>query len=201
MGQPAEKQHRPATYADLDAVPEHLVAELLHGVLYTFPRPATPHTNAASYLAADLITPFGRGRGGPGGWHIYVDPRLHLGPHVLVPDLAGWRRERVPQMPRAPAITIAPDWLCEVLSPSTAAHDRIRKMPMYAAANVPWLWLVDPLLRTLEVFHLNASGWYEQQQAFADDEVVRAQPFADIALELAGWWEGVAPEGDAAPGT
>ena len=192
MGEPAKKP--PATYTDLEAVPAHLVAELLQGVLHTFPRPANPHGAAASLLGADLITPFGRGRGGPGGWHILHEPELHLGEDVLVPDLAGWRRERMPQIPRAPFFTLPPDWLCEVLSPSTATHDRLRTMPVYARAGVTWLWLLDPLARSLEVFHLLDRRRYAQEQTFVEGDVVRASPFDAIALELGGIWESIAPE-------
>ncbi|WP_044238253.1 Uma2 family endonuclease [Chondromyces apiculatus] len=194
MGQPAEKQPRPATYADLEAVPAHLVAEIIHGVLHTFPRPATPHATAASVLGMDLGGPFHRGRGGPGGWHIFDEPELHLGEDVLVPDLAGWRRERVPQMPRAAFITLTPDWVCEVLSPSTATHDRKLKMPVYAAAGVTWLWLINPTERLLEVFHLNARKLWEREQVFSHDDLVRAVPFDAIELELSALWEGLADE-------
>src|SRR5689334_13485964 len=121
MANPAQRR---ATYEDLLAVPDHLVAELIHGVLHTYPRPALPHARAASRLGMDLGGPFDRGRGGPGGWIILDEPELHLHGDVLVPDLAGWRRERVPEMPTAPAFELAPDWLCEVLSASTAAVDR-----------------------------------------------------------------------------
>ena len=195
MGHPAEKQQRPATYADLAAVPAHLVAEIIQGVLYTFPRPATPHSGAATTLTMDLGSPFQRGRGGPGGWWFHTEPELHLGEDVLVPDLAGWRRERVPQMPSAPFITLAPDWVCEVLSPSTAAHDRIRKMPVYARAGVTWLWLLDALARSLEVFHLRDRKHFAQEQTFAEGDVVRASPFDAIELDLTAIWDAIAPEG------
>ncbi|AKT38329.1 Uma2 family endonuclease [Chondromyces crocatus] len=192
MGQPAAQ--RPATYADLEAVPSHLVAELIHGVLHTFPRPAMPHGAAATALSMDLGSPFQRGRGGPGGWWFVLEPELHLGDDVVVPDLAGWRRERMPQMPRAPFVTLPPDWLCEVLSPSTATHDRLRKMPVYARAGVTWLWLLDPLARSLEVFHLLERKRYAQEQTFLEGEVVRASPFDAIELDLTAIWESIAPE-------
>lgn len=189
MGQPAETQHQPATYADLEAVPEDLVAEIIQGVLYALPRPGGPHTSAASVLGMDLGSPFHRGRGGPGGWRILDEPELHLGEDVLVPDLAGWRRERMPDAPAGPFITLPPDWVCEVLSPSTAGHDRTRKMPVYAQHGVTWLWIVDPSTRTLEVFHLNARKRFEQEQAFSEAGAIRAQPFDAIELELAALWD------------
>src|SRR6187402_351383 len=134
---------RPATYADLVAAPEHLVAELIDGVLYTQPRPRGRHAQAASVLGMDLGSPFHRGRGGPGGWIILYEPELHLAEHVLVPDLAGWRRERLPEVPDAAYFELAPDWVCEVLSPGTALFDRRRKVPVYAQARVEHVWLVD----------------------------------------------------------
>src|ERR1700744_4250912 len=132
MADPAKKR---ATYADLLAAPENLVAEIIHGVLSTQPRPALPHTRAPSRLGAKLGGPFDLGDGGPGGWVILDEPELHLrDSDVLVPDLAGWRLRRMPRLPlEATAVELAPDWVCEVLSPSTAATDRADKLPIYAA--------------------------------------------------------------------
>ena len=178
---------RPASYADLEQVPAHLVAELLHGELVTSPRPAARHTLASSSLGADLFTRFGRGQGGPGGWIILDEPELHLGDDVLVPDLAGWRRTRMPELPDVAAFTLAPDWICEVLSPSTQALDRTEKLPIYATARVPFVWLLDPLARTLEVFRLVDDHW-RVEESFAGDRAVRAAPFAEAELELSRLW-------------
>ena len=144
MGDPAPRR---ATYEDLLAVPEGRVAEIIHGVLVTQPRPAAPHARAATRLSTKLGGPFDLGDGGPGGWVILYEPELHFhGGHVLVPDLAGWRRERMPQVPMAAsAFELAPDWICEVLSPSTGATDRADKVPLYAAEGVSHVWLVDPI--------------------------------------------------------
>ena len=133
--------------------------------------------------------PFHRGRGGPGGWVILDldEPELHLGPDVLVPDLAGWRRERMPTVPDVAAFELAPDWLCEVLSPSTVAVDRVRKMPVYAREGVTHVWLVDPLARTLEVFRREGPG-DARVNAWADEDRVRAEPFDAIELELGILW-------------
>src|SRR3954469_19822214 len=136
MADPAKRR---ATYEDLIAAPEHLVAELIYGELVTHPRPAIPHTRAAARLGIGLGGPFDRGRGGPGGWVILDEPELHLLSHVLVPDLAGWRRTRMPEMPDATAFELAPDWVCEVLSPSTAAIDRADKVPIYAQAGIAYM--------------------------------------------------------------
>jgi Uma2 family endonuclease len=187
-GAPAEKSRR-ATYADLQAVPDHRVAEIIDGVLHVSPRPASPHARASSLLTIDLGSAFYRGRGGPGGWVILDEPELHLGPEpdVLVPDLAGWRRERMPEVPDVPAFTLAPDWVCEVLSPSTEAMDRAEKMPVYARECVVHVWLVDPVLQTLEVLRLEGAGWL-LLATYHGDRAVRAEPFHAIELDLAGIW-------------
>ncbi len=177
----------PATYADLQAVPDHLVAEILDGELFTSPRPAAPHAHAASTLGMDIGSPFQRGRGGPGGWRILDEPELHLGPHVCVPDLAGWRRERMPVVPDVAAFELAPDWICEVLSPSTRRIDRIRKMPIYAEAGVGHAWLVDPLLRTLEVYRLSDGRWLSVG-SYEGDAAVRAEPFDAVELAIGDLW-------------
>jgi Uma2 family endonuclease len=185
-------ERRPATYADLEALPEHLVGELIDGVLYTSSRPAFPHAQAASVLGMELGGPFHRGRGGPGGWRIIYEPGLRLGEDVLVPDLAGWRRERLPQPPRKGPLTVAPDWVCEVLSPSTEAHDRAMKLPLYAQAGVRHVWLVDPGVQTLEVFRLEGSR-YTLLATHVGDARVRAEPFEALELELGALWEDAPP--------
>lgn len=186
MSQPAR---RAATYRDVLEAPEHLVAELIEGELYTSPRPAPAHATAASVLGMDIGGPFHRGRGGPGGWIILDEPELHLGPNVLVPDLAGWQRERMPEQPRTAYYELPPDWACEVLSRSTARLDRVRKVPIYARARVPYVWLVTPTEQTLEVFHLDGES-YRLIATHGGDEVVRAEPFSAVELELAALWAG-----------
>jgi Uma2 family endonuclease len=187
MNDPARKR---ATYGDVLAAPEHMVAEVIDGELYMQPRPAMLHAGAASVLGGELMGPFHRGRGGPGGWIILDEPELHLGsePDIVVPDLAGWRRARLPETPDAPFITLAPDWVCEVVSPGTARVDRGRKRRLYARDAVAWLWFVDPLAKTLEVFKLESGLWVEVA-TFEADAVVRAQPFDAIELELGALWE------------
>lgn len=182
-----ESARKKAAYADVLAAPEHVVAEVIDGELHTHPRPGGPHAEAASVLSMDIGSAFHRGRGGPGGWIILVEPELHLDPNVLVPDLAGWRRERLPAVPREAALTLAPDWVCEVLSPGTALLDRRRKMPLYARERVPYLWLVDPLVRSLEVYRLEGEG-YLHVRTFGENERARAIPFEIIDLELEALW-------------
>ena len=178
---------KPATYADLEALPANTVGELIAGELYVSPRPAGPHTVTASVLGMELGGPFHLGRGGPGGWSLLDEPELHLGEDVLVPDLAGWRRERMPEPPRTAAFTLAPDWVCEVLSPSTAALDRSAKLGVYAREEVRHVWLVDPELRTLEVLRLEG-GRYFLLGTHTGTAGVRAEPFEAWELALALLW-------------
>jgi Uma2 family endonuclease len=187
----AEAARRRATYEDLLAAPSHKVAEILDGELRLNPRPALPHAAAASALGEELGPPFKRGRGGPGGWILLFEPELHLGPDVLVPDLAGWRRERLPVLPAEPFLAVAPDWICEVLSPSTASIDRADKLPIYARERVGHVWLVDPLARTLEVLRLEQSRWV-LLAVHKDEALVRAEPFDAIEIPLANLWADVA---------
>lgn len=176
-----------ATLADLERLPANVVGEILRGVLYAHPRPASPHARAASTLGEELGPPFNRGRGGPGGWVILDEPELHLGGDVLVPDLAGWRRERMPELPHVSAFELAPDWVCEVLSASTEAIDRGEKIPIFAREHVTHVWLVDPIVRTLEILRLDGAT-YRLVSTFRDDAMIRAEPFEAIDLELAALW-------------
>ncbi|WP_437976213.1 Uma2 family endonuclease [Sorangium sp. So ce295] len=194
MGQPAEKQRR-ATYADLEAVPPNKVAELVCGTLHVFPRPAPKHAWTSSGLGAELIGPFQRGRGGPGGWIILDEPELHFPEpdapgeiDALVPDLAGWRRERMPELPETAYFALAPDWVCEVLSPSTEDVDRDEKMPIYAREGVRHAWLVDPIARTLEVYVLGQDRRWGPAVVHRDAACVRVEPFEAIELDLSVLW-------------
>jgi hypothetical protein len=176
-----------ATYADLCAVPENFVAEILGGDLYASPQPVFRHVRAASALGALIAGPFQFGVNGPGGWLLLDEPELHFGTDVLVPDLAGWHSERVADWSDAAYLTVAPDWLCEVLSPSTERIDRTKKLAIYARERVPYVWLLDPLTRTLEILRLEGARWsltatHEGQQR------VRAEPFDAIELELGALW-------------
>jgi Uma2 family endonuclease len=186
---------RRATYADLLKVPDTLVAEILDGELLTSPRPASPHARASSTLRGAL-DPFDRrigGPGGPGGWWILFEPELHLGADILVPDLAGWRRERMPVLANVAYFELAPDWVCEVVSPSTARVDRVRKVPIYAREGVSHLWLLDPLQQTLEVFRLEGQRWV-LVSTHGGAESVRAEPFAALELDMSRWWLELEPE-------
>ncbi len=177
-----------ATYEDLLAVPEHLIAEILDGDLITHPRPTALHALASSAIGSELFNLYHNGRGGPGGWIILDEPELHLHGDVIVPDIAGWRRERMPEVPDAAAFELSPDWACEVLSAATAAVDRVRKMRIYARETVRHVWLIDPIVRTLEVFRLLPTSKYELIGAWCDDPVVRAEPFDAVEIELGRLW-------------
>jgi Uma2 family endonuclease len=176
-----------ATYEDLRALPDNLVAEIFDGELYATPRPAAPHAHAHYVLGVELGGPFHRGRNGPGGWLILSEPELHFGANVLVPDLAGWRRSRMNTLPATSYFTLAPDWICEVLSPSTENIDRAKKLGIYARAGVEHAWLVNPLLQTLEVLTL-ADGRWTLAAAHEGNANVRAVPFDAIELELGALW-------------
>jgi Uma2 family endonuclease len=185
----AEPKRR-ATYDDLVQVPEWKVAEILDGELIVNPRPAIPHAHTGMAMANDIFGSF-QGPPGepdrPGGWWILYEPELHLGEDVIIPDQAGWRRDRLPMLPAVAFMTQAPDWVCEIISPSTGQIDRTRKMRIYAREGVGHLWLVDPIARTLEVYRLAGAHWVVVEN-FGDDDVARAEPFDTIAIALDRWW-------------
>lgn len=188
----AEPLRRRATYEDLCAVPDGLVAEIVGGDLHAMPRPGVPHSHAATVLGMDLGGAFQRGRGGPGGWWFIVEPELHLGEDILVPDLAAWRRERMSEPPQAAFVTLTPDWICEVLSERTRGHDRVRKLPAYRGHGVGHAWLVDPASRTLEVFRREHGHW-AVAATFEGSAEVRAEPFEAMSLKLGDLWLGALP--------
>ena len=181
-----------ATYDDVLNAPENMVAEILDGELILSPRPAPRHAVASSALVGFLHPAFDRGRGGPGGWWILGEPELHFGEQVLVPDLAGWRRERMAALPDEAFFSLAPDWVCEVLSPSTERIDRSRKLGTYAGAKVAHAWLVNPVERTLEVLRLRDGAW-TIIGVLTGLEAVRAEPFDAVDLELGALWGESAP--------
>ena len=186
MSLPASTRRR-ATYEDLLAVPDHLVAEILDGELHTSPRPGPRHAVASSGLGADLGGPFDRGRGGPGGWWILDEPELHFGADVIVPDVAGWRRVHLPEMPAEAYFVLPPDWVCETLSPSTERIDRGKKLAIYARAGVAHLWLINPIAETLEAYRLEQGHWV-LMVTHAGDVRARIEPYDAVELELWRLW-------------
>ena len=188
MNQHAPTVRRPATYQDVLDAPENMVAELIEGALHLHPRPSlAPRASQAPPWATSSLSPFQKGRGGPGGWWILIEPELHLGADVLVPDLAGWRRERMPTCPTARGPNLPPDWVCEVLSPGTRRIDLTDKRRSTPHAGVGHLWFVDPTDRTLEAFALQSGAW-TLIAALKDDEEVRVPPFDAIAFPLSVLW-------------
>ncbi len=186
------RTERRATYRDVLDAPPRVVAEVLAGTLHTHPRPAPRHARASSIIGGELVGPYDRGRGGPGGWWIVDEPELHLGDDIVVPDLAGWRRETMPEYPDAAYFAIAPDWVCEVLSPSTRRLDHNEKRSLYAREGVSHLWFVDPDAKTLEAFALHDGRWV-LLATLADDAPVSQPPFDAITFPLDALW----PEGAA----
>lgn len=183
--------------ASFEATPADRVAEILDGELVVMPRPKPRHARAGARLATELDGPFDRGRGGPGGWILLVEPELHLGPKPdkVVSELAGWRRDRFPKQvieadadDEPSAITTSPDWVCEILSERTEAIDRGRKMRIYRRESVGFVWLLDPRSHTLEVYRLNARGRWEELETYEGDASVRAAPFDAIELDLSVLW-------------
>jgi Uma2 family endonuclease len=183
---PKPKFH-PATYADVQALPSNMVGEILYGTLSAHPRPSPQHARSSGELHVELSSPFGRGRGGPGGWVFLPEPELHLGDHVIVPDIAGWRREHLPKLPDTAWIETPPDWVCEVLSPSTQQADRTDKLAIYATYAVGHCWYVDPISRTLEVFALTGDKWL-LAATFKDADPVAAPPFEVHTFALNVLW-------------
>ncbi|MBF0476654.1 MAG: Uma2 family endonuclease [Deltaproteobacteria bacterium] len=177
-----------ATYEDLYQIPENMIGEIIHGELIASARPAPKHAVSVSVLGAKICGAFHLGDvGGPGGGWILFEPELSLGEHILVPDLAGWRRERLPSMPEENWFSVPPDWVCEVLSPGTAMIDRVRKLPIYAEHGVAYVWLVDPRVRTLEIFQLDSGRWM-LVESHVESGKVRAVPFQEIEIDLAQLW-------------
>lgn len=179
----------PGLYQQLLALPEHVAGEIIDGELYTQPRPAGRHAAAESGLQARLGGPFRFGDNGPGGWWILVEPEVHFvrDMEVAVPDLAGWKRERMPSIPESHRFEVVPDWVCEILSPGTIQKDRVVKLPFYARYGVAHAWLVDPLARTLEAFALREGAWV-LVASLKDDDPVSVAPFDAITFSLADLW-------------
>lgn len=185
MNNPAGRQ---ASYEDLLNLPENLVGEILGGQLHTSPRPTPKHARAYSALGYLVGGPYDGGINGPGGWWIMDEPELHLNGDVLVPDLAGWQHERMPELPDTAYFELAPDWVCEILSPSTAQTDRSIKMPIYAREGVSHLWLVDPEHKILEAYSLGSNGLWALEGTLSNDAKVCLEPFNEITFSLAGLW-------------
>ena len=185
MGEPAEKK---ATYQDIYNLPQDMTGEIIGGELMATPKPAPRHTHVTTVLGAEIEPPYRRGRGGPGGWVFLAETEVRLGEDLVVPDLAGWRKERFPARIENNWIPVSPDWVCEVLSPKTVRTDKVRKMPLYARHAVGHIWLIDPAALTLDVFRLGSQGGWNLLASFAENDRVRAEPFNEIEINLDDLW-------------
>ena len=191
MADPAQKI---ATYSDIEALPEGVRGEIMHGTLYTHPRPNNRHSVVATALGGELLTPFQKGRGGPGGWVFMFEQEVMFGENLLVPDICGWRRERLASFATTNWVTVRPDWVCEATSPSTAMRDRHFKRDIYARAGVPHYWIIDPQLRILEVFELTGKNWTLFGTFSGGNDVV-APPFESYSFPMDVLWPLAEPEG------
>jgi Uma2 family endonuclease len=192
MSTPKHAPHQPvggaATLADLDELPIDVIGEIIGGVLYAMPRPRPAHQRTTTLIGGHLANPFDLGGGdGPGGWWILVDPLIALpGAPRVVPDLAGWRRERMPELPDG-TITVVPDWVCEILSPSTAVHDLETKAPHYCKVGVLFLWIVDVDVRTVSAYKRQAGNWHPLG-VYSTETDARIGPFEEVPLNVTSWW-------------
>jgi Uma2 family endonuclease len=184
MSEPAKKK---ATYDELCGAPDNMVAEIVDGELILTPMPARKHGYATTTLIGEILPPYHRGRGGPGGWIFIAEPEIMLGEDIFVPDIAGWRAERFIWEEGQNPVSVTPGWICEVLSQSTFRLDRVKKMPKYAAYGVGYLWFIDPGHKTLEIYRLESSRWF-MLGAFGGAEKVRGEPFQEIEIDLGDIW-------------
>jgi Uma2 family endonuclease len=186
---------KPPTLADLDALPPGIVGEIIEGVLYTMTKPRMRHQRTTTRIGAGVGDPFDMGRGGPGGWWIVTEPGIELPNNTkeISPDVAGWRRERMPEMPVDEPIRLVPDWVCEILSKTTRRHDLLRKLPYYAKVGVPYAWIVDLEARVLTAHRLESTDW-RIIGTYSDETEARIAPFDMVPLNVADWWPPAAPE-------
>jgi len=172
-------------YEQIRALPEHVTGEILEpGVLRTMSRPARPHRRTHTSILRGLDG-FDANFGGK-GWWIEIEVEIRFpGGRLAVPDLSGFRVERVPELPDENPLHILPDWCCEILSPTTERVDRMVKLPLYARSGVPWIWLVDPNLHTIEVFE-TIDGRPALTAVGGDLDNAHLPPFGD--LDISTWW-------------
>lgn len=183
-------QEKSAVYEDLYSIPDAMIGQIINNELLALPRPSSHHSHISFVLSGEIAGPFRFGRnGGMGGWIILYEPEIRLGDHTLVPDIAGWKKERLPKPPKENWISVPPDWVCEILSPGTERIDRKKKMPIYAEFGILHLWLIDPAEKTFESYRLESGKWL-LLAVYGDDDKVRAEPFDAIEIDLSNlWWE------------
>jgi Uma2 family endonuclease len=184
----------PPSLADLDALPPGIVGEIIEGVLYTMTKPRMRHQRGGLEIGSGLLGPFDHGHHGPGGWWIVTEPGIEL-PNTpeISPDVAGWRRERMPEMPVDEPIRVVPDWVCEILSKHTRRHDLLIKLPYYARIGVAYAWTVDLEARVLIAHRLESGAWHTIG-TYSDETEARIEPFDVVPLRVADWWPPAASE-------
>jgi Uma2 family endonuclease len=194
----SETARRRATWDDLVRAPDDgRTYEILDGELEAMPRPLPRHNRAQALLVGDIGGPYDRGRGGPGGWWILIEPDVLLEPHgSFVPDVVGWRRARMPTLQESRPITTVPDWICEITSPKDRGRDRVRKANLYLRAGLPHYWILDPEQRTLEAFAAREKAWL-RLGGWTDGDAPRIPPFEEIEIDVAGLLPPLEPEEDA----
>ena len=186
----SELAKRKATYQDLYKIPDNATGEIIDGEIIVTPRPSRKHVICTTALGAAVTAPYQFGQGnGPGGWIFAIEPEIGLGEQIMVPDLAGWKRERFPVEEDHNWISAVPDWVCEILSPSTFRTDKVKKMPVYAHHGVGHIWLIDPVAMTMDVFRLESGKWV-LLVSFAENDKLRAEPFQEIEIDLEALWLG-----------
>jgi len=176
-----------ATWDDLLAtLDDGRTYEIIAGLMEALPRPRPGHGNAQALLSGEIVRPFQRGRGGPGGWWIIIEPDVELTTNdIIVPDLAGWKRDKVPEFPHDRPIRFVPDWICEVLSPTNQKRDRVVKANLYLTCGVMYYWILDVQERTLEAYSAKEGSWV-RLGAWTDGDTSRIPPFDAIELEVEG---------------
>ena len=174
-------------YKDLCDLPDNVVGEIINEELVVMPRPAPKHARASSSLGSKIFDSYDEGNGGPGGWWILDEPEMHFLDDVIVPDIAGWKKERMPKLPEEAYFSLSPDWVCEVLSPSTARYDKISKLKIYEENKIPYYWIVDPLNRVLEIFELDQKN-YKLVSVFDQNSLVKAPSFEELEFNLGSLW-------------
>ncbi|HEX3763053.1 MAG TPA: Uma2 family endonuclease [Kofleriaceae bacterium] len=185
---------RTPTLADLDALPPGIVGEIIDGVLYTMTKPRMRHQRTTRLIGGTIGAPFDDERDGPDGWWIVTEPGIEL-PNTpeISPDVAGWRRTRMPEMPNDEPIRMVPDWVCEILSKSTRRHDLLVKMPYYARVGVAYAWIMDLEARVLTAQRLESGRWVTIG-TYSDETEARLEPFDVVPLDVRAWWPPTPPD-------
>ncbi len=178
---------RDTAIADFLAIPEdQRHHEIIDGELVRKAMPSGPHGRAQFRIATEIGGPYDRraGRGGPGGWIFATEVEIQLEPpNLFRPDVAGWRRERLRQLPKEGPSGERPDWVCEILSPSNKQNDLFKKLRTYRRCQVAHYWIIDPDIEALAVYCWTADGYLLVLTA-QGAERIRAEPFDAVELSV-----------------